>query len=77
MGKEFSKDSVKFESPTCGRDTVKALLSLVPDNKWRIATFDVSSAFFQGDSLQREEYVKDLEGSGFWVLNAALPWGSS
>ena len=70
--KEFSKDSVQFESPTCGRDTVKALLSLVPDNKWRIATFDVSSAFFQGDSLQREVYIKDPEGSGFWVLNAAL-----
>ena len=70
--KEFSKDSVQFESPTCGRDTVKALLSLVPDNKWRIATFDVSSAFFQGDSLQREVYVKDPEGPGFWVLNTAL-----
>ena len=28
--------------------------------------------FFQGDSLQREVYVKDPEGSGFWVLNAAL-----
>ena len=70
--KEFSKDSVQFESPTCGRDTVKALLSLVPDNKWRVATFDVSSAFFQGDSLQREVYVKDPEGSGFWVLNTAL-----
>ena len=46
---EFSKDSVQFESPTCGRDTVKAILSLVPDNKWRIGTIDVSSAFFQGD----------------------------
>ena len=43
---EFFKDSVQFESPTCGRDTVKALLSLVPDNKWRIGTFEVSSAFF-------------------------------
>ena len=71
---EFSKDSVQFESPTYGRDTVKALLSLVLDNKWRIGTFDISSAFFQGDSLQREvyEYVKNPEGSGFWVLNAAL-----
>ena len=70
--KEFSKDSVQFESPTCGRDTVKALLSLVPDNKWHIATFDISSAFFQGDSLQREVYVKDPEDSSFWMLNAAL-----
>ena len=33
---EFSKDSVQFESPTCRRDTVKALFSLVPDNKWHI-----------------------------------------
>ena len=64
--KEFSKDSVQFESPTCGRDTVKALLSLVPDNKWPIATFDVSSAFFQGDSLQREVYVKDPD---LWWVN--------
>ena len=29
---EFSKDSIQFESPTCGRDTVKAILKLVPDN---------------------------------------------
>ena len=25
---EFSKDSIQFESPTCGRDTVKAIFSL-------------------------------------------------
>ena len=59
--KEFSKDSVQFEFPSCGRDTVKAILSLVPDNKWRISTFDVSLAFFQGESLQREVYVKNPE----------------
>ena len=69
---EFSKDSIQFESPTCGRDTVKAILSLVPNNHWRIGTFGVSSAFFQGDSLQRKVYIKNPEGSGFWVLNAAL-----
>ena len=70
---EFSKDSVQFESPTCGRDTVKALLSLVPNNKWRIGTFKTYRRhFFQGDSLQREVYVKNPEGCGFWVLNAAL-----
>ena len=59
---EFSRDSVQFGSSTCGRDTV-------PDYKWRIGTFDVSSAFFQGDSLQREVYVKNPEGSVYWVLN--------
>ena len=69
---EFSKDPVQFKSPTCGRDTVKALLSLVPDNKWHIGIFHVSSAFFQGDSLQREVYVKIPEGFGFRVLNAVL-----
>ena len=51
---EFSKDSIQFESLTCGRDPVKAILSLIPDNKWRIGTFDVSSAFFQGDTLERD-----------------------
>ena len=29
---EFSKDFIQFESPKCGRDMVKAILSLVPDN---------------------------------------------
>ena len=56
---EFSKDSIQFESPTCGRDTEKAILSLVPDNKWRIGTLDFSSAFFQGDTLERDVYVKN------------------
>ena len=69
---EFVKDSIQFESPTCGRDTVKAILSLVPDNHWRIGTFDISSAFFQGDTQEREVYFKNPEGPGFWVLNAAL-----
>ena len=69
---EYSKDSIQFESPTCGRDTVKAILSLVPDNHWTIKTFDVSSAFFQGDTLERDVYVKNPEGPGFWVLNATL-----
>ena len=32
----------------------------------------MSSAFFQGDSLQREVFVKDPDGPGFWELNAAL-----
>ena len=56
---EFSKDIIQFESPMCGRDTVKAILSLVLNNKWRIGTFDVSSAFFQGDTLERDIYVKN------------------
>ena len=45
---EFSKDSIQFKSPICSRDTVKAIISLVPDNKWDLRTFDVSSAFFKG-----------------------------
>ena len=32
----------------------------------------VSLAFFRGDSLQREVYVKNPESPGFWVLKAAL-----
>ena len=67
---KFSKDSKHFESPTCGRDAVKAILSQVPDNKWKIGTFDVSSAFFQGDTLEKDIHVKNPEGSGFWLLNA-------
>ena len=51
---------------------MKAILSPVPDIRWTNGTFDVSSEFFQGDSLEREVYVKNLEGPGFWVLNIAL-----
>ena len=29
---EFSQDSIQFKSPTCARDTVKVILSLVPEN---------------------------------------------
>ena len=51
---------------------MKAILSLVPDNKWTIGTFDVSSASFQGDTLERDVCVKNPEGPGFWLLNTAL-----
>ena len=46
--KEFLNDSIQFESPICGRDTVKAILSLVPDNT---------------DTLELDVYVKNPEGS--------------
>ena len=65
--KQFSKDSIYFESPTCAKDRVKAILSLVPENEWEHWIFDVSSAYFQGDSLERDVYVKN--GPGFWLLN--------
>ena len=42
------------------------------DNKWSSNTadsFDVSSGFFQGDTLER---VKNPEGHSLWLLNAAL-----
>lgn len=58
----------EIESPTCGRDTVKATLSLVPENKLTLGTFDVSSAFSQGDTLERDVYVKNPDGLGFWLL---------
>ena len=51
---------------------MKEILLLLPDNKWKIGTFDVSSAFFQGDTLERDVYVKNPEGPGYWLLNAAL-----
>ena len=69
---DFLKDSIQFESLTCGIDTVKAILSLVPDNQWTMGTFDVSSAFFQGDTLESEVFVKNPEGPSFLVLNGYL-----
>ena len=59
---EFSKDSLQFKSPTCGRDTVKTILSLVPENKWTLGTFDVSSAFFSRGHVRKRCIHKDHRG---------------
>ena len=51
---------------------MKAILLLFPKNEWELWTFKVFSAFFQGDTLERDVYVKIQDGPGFLFLNAAL-----
>ena len=61
---EYSKDSIQFESPICGRDTVKEILSMVPDNRWydRFHRYCLSLSFTPapGDSAA---YNYDRDGA--------------
>ena len=58
----FLEDSIPFESPICARDTVKAIFSLVPEIEWELGTFNVSSAFFQGDTPERDKRLMLARG---------------
>lgn len=66
---EISKDSILFESPTCARESNSFICSR---KRMGTCTFDISLAFFQGDTLERDVYVTIPDGPGFWLLNAAL-----
>ena len=50
--------TIKKDSPTVDRATVKTLFAIAATNNWKVKTVDVTAAFLQGKRLEREVYVR-------------------
>ena len=64
------------DSPTVQKHSVRLLLAIAAQNKWDLSTTDISSAFLQGNTLDREVFIKppkeaNLPGK-LWKLNKCL-----
>ena len=55
---EKDDHSIKTDSPTVDRATVKTLFALAATNQWKVKTVDVTAAFLQGKKLERKVYVR-------------------
>ena len=64
------------DSPTVQKHSIRLLLAIAVQNKWDISTTDISSAFLQGNKLDREVLIRppkesNLQGK-LWRLNKCL-----
>ena len=46
------------DSPTCTKDSLRLVLSIVAANSWNCNSIDIKSAFLQGNEIDREVFVK-------------------
>jgi transposase InsO family protein len=51
-------DKGKTDSPTCSRESLSLIQSLLAMKKWSCQAIDIKTAFLQGNPLEREVYLK-------------------
>ena len=63
-------------SPTCRKECLRLLFSIVASNNWNISSIDITSAFLQGNSMDRLVYLippKEYKNKGvLWKLNKCV-----
>ena len=71
QGKKGSVDS-----PTCSKESLALLLSLLALKKWQCQAIDIKTAFLQGNRLERDVYLKPPKeyenGNNLWKLKKAV-----
>ena len=65
------------ESPTCSKDTLRTIFSLIAYKNWQLKAIDIKTAFLQGDLLNRDVYIippPELEcpPNNVWKLNKCV-----
>ena len=57
-GFEEDKSQLRTDSPTCYKDSLRILLSVLSARNWKLKSIDIKSAYLQGNETQREIYLK-------------------
>ena len=64
------------DSPTCNKDSLRVVISIIASKEWTINSLDVKAAFLQGKQLDREVYLippPEAKVSGkLWKLKRAV-----
>ena len=55
---------VRSDSPTIGKSTFRSMLAVIVHRGWTIKTTDITSAFLQGDKVERAIYMKPPPEAG-------------
>ena len=60
------------DSPTCTKDSLRIIMSVVASYNWECNAIDIKSAFLQGDPIEREVFVRPpkefLQRGTIWKL---------
>lgn len=76
-GYEEDTLQLKTDSPTCSKESLRLLFSILAANNWSLHSIDIKSAFLQGQPLEREVYLKPpkhAKTDGVWKL-LRCPYG--
>ena len=65
------------ESPTCSKDTFRAMLGLTIQNDWELQAINVKTVFSQGEHIDREVFVilppeSNTPKGYLWKLNKCI-----
>ena len=50
--------NIEKESPTCAKDTLQVMISIINQNKWKLKSIDIKTAFLQGEVIGRNVYLR-------------------
>ena len=70
-GFEEDKSQIRTDSPTCYKDSLRLLLTLLSAKKWSMKSMDVRRAYLQGNKIQRKVYLKppkEAKTDKLWLL---------
>ncbi|XP_057314680.1 uncharacterized protein LOC130655883 [Hydractinia symbiolongicarpus] len=72
---EIDNDILK-DSPTCSKESLRLILTLIAYNNWRCSSIDIKSAFLQGKEIERTVYLKPPKeadnGNSLWKLKKCI-----
>lgn len=55
---EFNIQELQKDSPTCASESLRLMLTVICQNKWKVHSMDIKSAFLQGMELSRVIHVR-------------------
>ena len=71
---ERNKSSIRSDSPTAAKETLKIALMIAANEGFTIKSIDIKSAYLQGNDLKRDIYVQppgESESKKMWKLKKA------
>ena len=57
-GFEEDKSSLRSDSPTCMKESLRLLFTLSASMDWALNSIDIKAAFLQGKPIERELYLR-------------------
>ena len=61
---EGEDSSIRRDSPTCTKESLRLTLVTIASKGWRIGSLDIKSAFLQGQKIERDVYLKPPKEAG-------------
>ena len=68
---EPSKESIRKDSPTALKTSLRLATTFIASQGWDVKSFDISAAFLQGEEIGRKILIKpppEAKSDGLWLL---------